>query len=236
MKWWAKENGSPSMPGELGRVAGGAEQPDLRHVAVARHRLHVAVGVALGELALEEADQLGELAREVLVGERRGRAPQGGGGDLVGPRGAPDPEVDPARVKRLQHPELLGDHQRRVVGQHHAAGADPHPLGPRRQGRRQDRRRGARDPGDVVVLGDPVAVIAEPLGRLARGRPSWSAPRRGWSPRRRSRGRGPRAWGPVSLTRRVCQSRLCDRAFACGQLAPARPSRARPCAAAGSPG
>ena len=34
------------------------------------------------------------------------------------------PEVDPARVQRLEQGELLGDHQRGVVGQHHATGAD----------------------------------------------------------------------------------------------------------------
>ena len=41
------------------------------------------------------------------------------------PGRAADPEVDAPGVQRLEHPELLGDHERHVVGQHHAAGADP---------------------------------------------------------------------------------------------------------------
>ena len=101
-------------------------------VAEAGHGRDVAVRVAVGERAVEEPDQLAELAREVLVGERVGGAPQRRGRDLVGAGGPADPEIDPARVQRLEHPELLGDHERRVVRQHHAAGADPDRLGARR--------------------------------------------------------------------------------------------------------
>ena len=35
------------------------------------------------------------------------------------------PQVDPAGIKRFQRAELLGHHQRRMVGQHDAARADP---------------------------------------------------------------------------------------------------------------
>ena len=184
----------PSMPGELRRVPGGAEQPDLRLVADPGDGGDVVVGVALGELAAEEADQLRELAREVLVGERLGGAAQRRGGDPVGAGRAADPEVDAPGVQRLEHPELLGDDQRRVVGQHHPAGADPDPLGRGGERRGEHRRRRARDPGHVVVLGDPVAVIAEPLDRSREVDRVARAPRRGSSPRRRSRGRGRRAW------------------------------------------
>ena len=37
------------------------------------------------------------------------------------PGRAADAEVDPARVQADERPELLGDDQRRVVRQHHAA-------------------------------------------------------------------------------------------------------------------
>src|SRR5674476_246184 len=40
-------------------------------------------------------------------------------------------QIDAAGKQRLQHLEALGDHQRRMVGQHHAAGADPDPAGHR---------------------------------------------------------------------------------------------------------
>jgi hypothetical protein len=118
----------------------------------------------LGKAPGEEPDQLGERAREVLVGERVGGSAQGAGGHPVGPRGAADAEVDAPRMKGLEHPELLGDDERRVVRQHHAAGADPDPLSGGGERRRQHRGRRARDPRHVVVLGDPVAVIAESLG------------------------------------------------------------------------
>ena len=45
------------------------------------------------------------------------------------PGARPEPEVDPARVQRGERAELLGDHQRRVVGQHDPAGAEPDRLG-----------------------------------------------------------------------------------------------------------
>ena len=42
----------------------------------------------------------------------------------VGPRCAPEPKIDAAGKQRLQHLETLGDHERRVIGQHHTTGAD----------------------------------------------------------------------------------------------------------------
>jgi hypothetical protein len=44
--------------------------------------------------------------------------------DPVGARCAAEAEVDAPRVQRGQGAELLGDDQRSVVGQHHAARAD----------------------------------------------------------------------------------------------------------------
>ena len=73
-------------------------------------------------------------------------------------------QVDPAGVERRQRAELLGDHQRRMVGQHDPAGAQPDPLGVRRHvgDEHGGRRRGDRR--DVVVLGVPDAQVAELLG------------------------------------------------------------------------
>ncbi|HEX3208817.1 MAG TPA: hypothetical protein VHQ91_05535 [Geminicoccaceae bacterium] len=81
--------------------------------------------------------------------------------DRIGAGRASEPEIDAAGKQRLQHLEALGDHQRRVVRQHHAAGADPDALG--RGGDRPDHdlRRAARDRGQIVVLGDPVAGVAQ---------------------------------------------------------------------------
>ena len=82
-------------------------------------------------------------------------------GQAVAPGRAPDAEVDATRRDGFQHAELLGDLQRRVVRQHHARAADANALRGRRDRRHQDFRRGADDAAAVVVLGDPVAAIAE---------------------------------------------------------------------------
>jgi hypothetical protein len=76
-------------------------------------------------------------------------------------------------MQRLQGAELLGYHQRSVIGQHHPAGANPDCRGRGRQVRDQHSRRRAGDSRHVVVLGYPEAPVAElldapgQLGRLA---------------------------------------------------------------------
>ena len=67
---------------------------------------------------------------------------------------------------RFQQRELLGDRQRRMVGQHHAAGAQPQLRGLRRQVGDQHRRAGGADRRHVVVFGDPVAGEPQPVGGL----------------------------------------------------------------------
>ena len=64
----------------------------------------------------------------------------------------------------FQHLVALGDLQRRVVRQHHAAGADAQVLGRRRDLPDHDVGRRARDVRHVVMLGDPVAGVAQPVG------------------------------------------------------------------------
>ena len=69
-----------------------------------------------------------------------------------------------------------------MVRQHDPAGPDPDRRRARREIAGHDGRRGARDRLHVVVLGDPVALVAEPLGvareveavaqRVAGGRPA----------------------------------------------------------------
>ena len=77
---------------------------------------------------------------------------------------APDAEVDAPRVERLEHPERLGGPERAVVGKQHAAGADPHAPRLGAQTREQHLGAGIRQGTDRVVLGEPVALIAERLG------------------------------------------------------------------------
>ncbi len=76
----------------------------------------------------------------------------------------PESEIDTPGIQGFQRAELLRDHQRRVVRQHDAAGADPNAARAAGNMADHDRRRGARDAGDVVMLGEPVALITEALG------------------------------------------------------------------------
>ena len=91
-------------------------------------------------------------------------APQRPCGGHVGARRTAEPEVDAAGMQGGERPELLGDHQRRVVGQHDAARADADRRGSRRDMGDDHRGRRAGDARHVVMLGEPVALVAEALG------------------------------------------------------------------------
>jgi hypothetical protein len=118
----------------------------------------------------EQAEKVDELVREVLGTEAGRAAPQRRRRERVGPGRPADAKVDPSRMQRFEEGELLGDDERRMVGQHHTAGADANPLGRGGQMGDQYGRRGAGDRREVVVLGDPEAVIAELLGTPRQGR------------------------------------------------------------------
>lgn len=66
-------------------------------------------------------------------------------------------------MKVLEHPELLRDHERSVIGKHDATGADADLARNAGEVGGEDGGRGARDAGHVVVLGNPVAQVAETL-------------------------------------------------------------------------
>jgi hypothetical protein len=107
-----------------------------------------------------EVHQLDHVLRE-LVGVRFEVAAQRARGALVGAGRAAQAQVDAPRVQRLQRAELLGDDQRRMVRQHHAAGTDADGRGARSHVRQQHGRGRARDARHAVVLGQPVARVAQ---------------------------------------------------------------------------
>ena len=110
------------------------------------------------------------MLRELLDAEGVHGAPERCGRALVRARRSPEPEVDAAGVQGLEHRELLGDDERRVVGEHHAAGTD----GDARRGRGEvsdeHRRSGRCHGGHVVVLGDPEALVPGGVGGLGEPR------------------------------------------------------------------
>jgi hypothetical protein len=84
-------------------------------------------------------------------------------GVQVAARSPPDAEVDATGRQRLQHAELLGHLQGRVVREHHAGAADADARGAGRDGRHQQFRGRADDAREAVVLAEPEAVVAERL-------------------------------------------------------------------------
>ncbi len=170
--------GQAEHAGQPGAEAGGAEQPQGRAgrgldaalgggLDGSGDRVDAGVGVAVGEVVVQEARQLHELLREVVRALVEPlRAAQGGGGGAVGAGGPAEAEVDTAGGHGLQRAELFGDDERGVVGQHDAAGAEPDALGAGGSVGQDHGRRGGGDAGHGVVLGDPVAVEAAALGEL----------------------------------------------------------------------
>ena len=120
--------------------------------------------MAVFQVAVQIAQQVHYLTREVsnLLGAA-GKG-KGGCGQLVAAGRAPDAQVYPSRVQRLQHSEVLGHFERAVVGQHYAAAAHPDGLGPGRHLADEYLGAGAGEVGQAVVFGQPVALIAQFLG------------------------------------------------------------------------
>ncbi len=126
---------------------------------VARDGVHQLARLRLAEVGLQFHDVLRE-----GVGPRRCRPPQRARRHRVGAGRAAEAEVDASRVKRLERAELFGDDQRRMIGQHDAAGAH---ANPRRAAGHVTDHHGGGGTGDarhVVMLGEPEAVIPEPFG------------------------------------------------------------------------
>ena len=103
---------------------------------------------------------LGPLVRRRI--EREGRA-------AVGAGRAAEAHVDTAGRQRIEHAEHFGYLESGVVRQHDSRAADADAFGLGRDGRHHDLGRSAHDRGMVVMLGDPEAVVAQPLAMLREG-------------------------------------------------------------------
>ncbi len=113
---------------------------------------------------VEPVHQFSYVAREVIDITTH-MAAQRAHGRLVATRRAAKPEIDSSRIQRIQGTELLGDHQRRMVGQHNAARTKMQRGGIGRQIANQHRGRRAGDAGHVVMFCQPVAVVAALFGQ-----------------------------------------------------------------------
>ncbi len=114
----------------------------------------------------EQGRDLGELIGEALVRVDGTAVEQHAGGARVATRSAAHPEIDAARIHGLEHLELLGDFEGRVIGQHDASGAQPDMLRLGTEPCQQDLRARIGQPVQGVMLRAPVAMIAQPVGEL----------------------------------------------------------------------
>ena len=154
------------LAGPDGALLRAAQQPRLGPLGQPGQRLgQPRERVVRRQPVLQVGQQLGQLARKVVRHPLAAVALERVGGHRIGARRAAQRQVDPLGVQARQHAEALGHLERAVVGQHHAAAAHPDPLGGGRD--RADQHLGARprQHGPAVVLGHPVAVVAQPVGQ-----------------------------------------------------------------------
>jgi hypothetical protein len=158
--------GQPQGRGNLGTKQTGPQDPQR----------HLGADPGVGDDALSRgrgpqvSHQLHHVLRKLLR-IRSEIAPQSLGSSLVGTRSAAEPEIDSPGKQALERPELLGDHQRRVIRQHDPAGADAYGLGPGGDVADHHRRRRAGNARHAVMLGQPVAPVApflRVLGQIER--------------------------------------------------------------------
>jgi hypothetical protein len=143
------------MGGELGTEEAGAKKPDGDAQTGAGNGADFLAGFGIREIMLKLEDVFRE-----TVGSGGDVATEGAGGGLVSPRSAAEAEIDAGREERGEGAELFSDDEGRMIGEHDAAGADTDGSGATGDVGDDDGGGGAGDAGHVVVLGEPVTVVA----------------------------------------------------------------------------
>ena len=147
--------------GQLRPVQAGAQQPQRHPQPGPRHGANALAWLHRFKVIMQF---LHILRKRVGTGMRV--AAQRAGGQLVGAGSAAQAQVNASWVQRGQRAKLLGNHQRGMVGQHHAAGTDANGVGAARHVAYHHRRGGAGHAGVVVVLCQPEALVAQFFGLL----------------------------------------------------------------------
>ena len=151
--------------GKLGAVAARTEQPDRRQRDIGRHGTDGAKRMPFRKAAALQQNQFLEAFKELVALARVLAPAQRVGRYRIGARRAAEAEIDAAGKQRFEHLEPLGDHQGRVVGQHHPTGADADVRRRRRDLPDHDFRRRTGDAREVMMFREPVARIAEAVGK-----------------------------------------------------------------------
>ena len=151
--------------GKLGAIAARPQQPDRRQCNVRRDGMHGAKRMILRKAAALQQEQLLKAFEKIVAFPHVLAAAERVGGHRIGPRCAAQPEIDAAGKQCLQHFEPFGDHERGMVHQHDPARADANPCRCRRDPSDHDLGRGAGDARQIMMLGEPIALVAEPVGK-----------------------------------------------------------------------
>ena len=153
--------GPAEFGGDVSAVVRGAEHPEFGHGGAGRSGVDAAVFVVGWEVVGEPAVEVEELFGEVVDAEGAGSVDEGAGGATVAAGCAADAEVDAVGELGGDGAEVFGDFEAAVVGEHDAAGADADVLGAGGDLGDEDFGGGAGEGAGVVVLGEPVAGVAE---------------------------------------------------------------------------
>ena len=151
--------------GERAAVVRRTEQPDRRCSRSRGHRLDPAERVVRRQRIVEEPDEILHLLGETVGGRILAVGQRLRGQHVAAGRTA-QAEVDASGEQGLQHAEHFCHLERAVVEQY-AAAADADARGRARHAREQYLRTGIGERSYRMVLGEPVAVIAQRVGTLA---------------------------------------------------------------------
>ncbi len=117
---------------------------------------------------IEKCEQIFEARGEIVGLEGFARAAQRESRERIGAGGAAESEIDAAGMQRLEDAKRFRNFQRRVIRQHDAARADANVFC--NGGNVADHHfgHGAGDQRRIVMLGQPVARVAQLIGERAR--------------------------------------------------------------------
>ena len=113
----------------------------------------------IGQKLLQQFDLLREHVNRIGFGAGL----QCGRGARIGAGRAPQPQINPPGIERLQHFETFRNLERAVMRQHDAACAHTDARGFARDLADQNFRGRSREAGGVVMFRHPIAVIAKAL-------------------------------------------------------------------------
>ena len=161
--------------GQLRAEKRGSEDVERHLGPPPRVGVHARYDGRVGEVAAQLCDVVGEVLGCVRI------PPQGAERSRVGARRSSQAQADAAGIEGFEGAELLGDDERGVIGEHHAARAKLDLRGSRGHVGNEHGRRGGRDSRHVVMLGVPDAFEAQALCPLRQENGPGESVRRGFA-------------------------------------------------------